>query len=116
MARGGDRRIRMGFQQSRHVPHQRRIQQRFVALHVHHDLVIREPQRHGRLGQPIGPRRVIGARHAGKQSLRGNGIVDARVVGRNHDARRAARKRALRDPHDHRLAGDVGERLAGQPR
>jgi hypothetical protein len=38
------------------------------------------------------------------------------VVGGDHDARRALLHRALGDPHDHRLAGDVGERLARQPR
>ena len=40
----------------------------------------------------------------------------ALVVGGHHDARRAALQRALGHPHDHRLARDVGERLARQPR
>ena len=47
---------------------------------------------------------------------RGDGLLHTRVVGGDDHARRAALHRALRNPHHHRLAGDVGQRLARQAR
>ena len=48
--------------------------------------------------------------------LRLDGGLDPRVVGRHDDARRAGLHGALRDPHHHRLAGDIRQRLAGKAR
>ncbi len=98
------------------LPDQRGVEQRLVALHVDDDLVVGEAQQLRGLGQAVGARRVIGARHARRDAVRDDRIAHALVVGGDDDARRAACQRALGHAHDHRLAGDVGQRLARQAR
>src|SRR5258706_8147157 len=55
---------------------------------------------------------MVGARHHGLKAGPLDGLRDVAVIRGHIDALRAAFARALCDPHDHRLASDVGERLA----
>ena len=116
MARGGHRRIGALGEQARDALHQRRIEQRLVALDIHDDLVVREVEQRSRLGETIGARRVVRARHDSVESMCDDGVEDPRIVGRDDDAPRTARPRLLGDPDDHRPPADVGERLRRQPR
>ena len=69
-----------------------------------------------RLEDAVGAGGMVGARHHGVAADRLDGLDDPRLVGRDHDGAEAGLHGAAPDMHDHRLALDVGERLAGQPR
>ena len=109
-------RIGPRYEECRHVPDQRRIEQRLVALHIDHDFVVREAEPNRGFGEAIGARRVIGARHACRMAVRDDGVAHPYVVRRDNDTRCAAFARAFRDAHDHRLARDIGEGLAREAR
>ncbi len=116
MAGGRDRRVGMRLEQRGHRAHQRRLEQRLVALHVDDDLVVGQAQRAAASASrsvPVGwSARVMQRGHA----VRGDGVATrASSVATTTRAAPLA-LRALGDAHDHRLAGDVGERLAGQAR
>ena len=68
-----------------------------------------------RLEDAVGAGRVVGPRHhrpaAGLFHSRGDGLV----VGGHHDPAEPAASARRQHMHDHRLAGDIGQRLAGQP-
>jgi len=115
MACGGHRRVGTRCEQRGHAANEGRLEQRLVTLHVHDDLVVGQAEQRGRLRQPVGAREVLGPREAHGNARGRHGGVHAIVVGRHHDAGGAALHRTLRYAHDHRLAGDVGQRLARQP-
>ena len=116
MAGGGDRGLAV---RRRAVRRRARISagvdQRLVALHVDDD------RRRRQAAAALRPRRCGRCRSDDRRaSCRPrchalDGVRDARSSVATTTLRRAARARALGDPHDHRLAADVGERLAGQP-
>jgi len=93
------------------------LEQRFVALHIDHDGVVAEAQHARGLGQSIGAGCVIGAREDGFDAVSCDDVDDALVVGRDHDPCRTplARARSATRNH-HRLAADIGQGLAGEPR
>ena len=67
--------------------------------------------------EAVRPRRMIAARHDGLASVRKDNGLDALVVRRDDRRRRAPRLfRAVVDATDHRLPGDVLERLAREAR
>ncbi len=57
---------------------------------------------------------MVRARHCGAPARRPHRVGDALVVGRDHDRPDVGLDRAPPDMDDHRLAADVGERLARQ--
>ena len=59
---------------------------------------------------------MVGVGKDGVESMLLRCRTDALIVGRDDDPIRAARLRALGDTDDKRLAGDVHQRLARQPR
>src|SRR6185436_7151933 len=108
----GHARLRFFAEQISNLRDQARGNQRLVALHVHYDLVVPELELARRLREAIGARRMIRARHDRAMPMRLDDIEDALVVGRDVHAGGAALRRALAHVHHHRLAGEVGERLA----
>ena len=116
VAGGGNGRVRIRGEQIRHGANQRGRQQRLVALDVDDDGIVGQAELPCGLGQTIRAGRMIGRGEAGRDAVRLDGGLDPRIVGRDDDARRAGRHRALGDAHHHRLAGDVRQRLAGKAR
>jgi hypothetical protein len=116
MARRRDRRVAALLEELGHAIHERGIEEGLVALHVDDDVAVGEPQACGGLGEPVGAGRMVLARHADLDAMALARIAHHRVVGGDHDAGGRALHRTLGHPHDHRLARDVGERLARQPR
>src|SRR5690606_4662659 len=87
-----------------------------VALEVHHEVIVGEPEAIDDLREAIAPRLVIGPRHEALDPRGADEVVDALVVGRHDDARGAGLDRPLRRVEDHRLARDLAEGLAGEAR
>jgi hypothetical protein len=112
-AHGG---LRLRGQFGGHGVDQRRLDEGFVALHVHDDRVVRQREPGAGLGEAIAAARVVGAREQRVDAVRGAGIDDARMVCGDDDARGAGGLGALCHAHHHRHAADVGERLVGQAR
>ena len=101
---------------ARHLAHQHRIDERLVALEVHHDLVGREAEEGDRFGQPVGSGGMVGGGGADLPAERGRGVRDLLVVGGDHDVVGPAFARALGGPRHQWLPPHVGEHLARQPR
>ena len=116
MAGRGDGRVGLRCKQRGHATDQRRIEQRFVALDIDHDFVVRQTKLVGGFRETIGAGRVIGARHARGNAMGRNGITYAHIVRGHDDARCAGLARAFRNTHNHRFARDIGERLAREAR
>ena len=95
---------------------QRWREQRLVALHVDDDRVVGEPELAGSLREAVGAGRMIGARDAARDPVSFDRRADALVVGSDDHALGAGAFRETRDANHHRIAGDVRQRLAGQPR
>jgi hypothetical protein len=114
-ARGRDRRRGALGERMREAADEIGRDQRLVALDVDDQLVVGQGERLGRLREAVGARGMVGAGHDGIAAVRARRGGDALVVGRDPHRGRAALPRALGDAHHHRLAGDVGERLARQP-
>ena len=68
-----------------------------------------------RLENPVGSGRMIGARHDGLAAMGRHGDGDVGRVGGDRDAADSGRLRPAQHMDDHRQAGDVQQRLAGQP-
>ena len=85
-----------------------------VALQVNHDVAVLQLQPLRRLGQPVGARNMVGARHERRVAGGAHRRRDALVVGGHMHRRRPALRRALAHPHHHRPAAEVGQRLAGK--
>ena len=58
---------------------------------------------------------MVGPRHDGAAAGLFHSRGDLGRIGRDHDRADAGGLRAAQHVHDHRLAGDIGERLARQP-
>ncbi len=111
MARGGDRRpFRVG-EQGRNRADQPRLDERLVALDVDDDGLRLEPETLGDLGDPVGAGGMIAARHHSLEPRPLDGVRDIAMIGRDIYPVGAALACALRDPHDHRLAAEIGERF-----
>lgn len=96
-------------------PDQRRLDQWFIALHVHDDPVARIAPACDDLGDAIRARRVIFPGHYGGKPVTRDGFRNFVVVSGDQDLRCAACPRALCDTHDHRLAAQISERFAREP-
>ena len=94
---------------------ERRVDQRFVALHVHDGVVAIEPQDLARLRQPVAARCVVLPRQHSFDSVRLACIYDRYMVG-GDNALRLRPGRLLRHAHDHRQARDIGQGLVRQAR
>ena len=68
-----------------------------------------------RLEHAVGAARVIGPRHQGLTAGEQDRVAHRLGVGGNHHRPAIGLDRAAPDMHDHRLAGDIGERLVGEP-
>ena len=69
-----------------------------------------------RLEDAVGAGRVVGAGHARRSPpARSHRLDDLGLVGRDHDRAEPGLHGAAPDMDDHRLAVDVGQRLARQP-
>ena len=87
-----------------------RIDQRFIALHIHDDIAVQRP---GDLGDAVGARRVVRRGHDRFSPECGNRVHDAVVVSRHDDPVDQLRSfGALIDPLDHGFVLDQGERLS----
>jgi hypothetical protein len=95
---------------------QLRLEQRLVALNVDDDGLVVEPKLLRGFREAIGSGRMRASGHQNIDAVIGNRRPDALVVGGDDDARRTAGTRALGNPHDHRLAGDIQQRLARETR
>ena len=88
-----------------------------VALHVDDDS---RPRRRvealQRLEDPVGAGLMVGARHHRLEAVLTYRIEHACRIRRHDDAPKAAFAGTGRDMDDHRPAGDIGQRLARQPR
>ena len=94
------------------LANQIRLHEGFIALQVDHEGVIRPIQRVRHLGDALGPAAVVLASHDGGHGEIGHRPGDAGIIGRNVNL--AARlQRPFADMDNHRLAGDVQQRLAG---
>ena len=91
----------------------RRIEQRFVALHVDDDVA---GQLGGELGQPVGAAEMIGTRQAGDAAEALDGVDDPLVVGGDDHRVDVGLRGPTVDVLDHRTAGDVSERFSGESR
>jgi hypothetical protein len=112
-AHRGHRERRIVREWAHHVLDRGRIDERLVALHVHHD-VARQLARH--LGDAIGARAMPGGRHPDVPAVTRDRSGNALVVGRHdHRVQPAGLPDALVDANDHRLAAEVGQGLAGKP-
>jgi hypothetical protein len=69
----------------------------------------------GDLGNAIRSAGMIDARHHSTEAMPFDSGTHILVIGRDKNFRRAALRRALRNPHHHGLAGYIGQRLAGKP-
>jgi hypothetical protein len=92
----------------------RGIDQGLVALHVDHRRVVAPAGQLDHLGQAIGAAGVIGPRQQDPQTMPLGGGQHVRVVGGHQDLVGSGQQGALGDAHDHRLAAEVEQRLAGR--
>ena len=93
---------------------QRGRNHRLIALHVHNNLVFRQPQQLHRFGKARAAALVGAAgKHAG-DVVRSAGSLNIGVVSGNDDAAGVALLGALGNAHNHRLAVDVGKGFVGQ--
>ena len=89
---------------------------RQVALHVDHDVdAVLGVERLQRLVDAVGAGGVVGPRHHGAAAGLFHRRRDRLGIGRHHRLADLGGLRAAQHMHDHRLAGDIGQRLAGQP-
>src|SRR5690606_10824320 len=85
---GGNGGIGAGGKQVGHGIDDVRVDERFVALHIHHDGVIGQAQQGSGLGEAVGAGGVVGSREQGLEAMCLNGSCDGVVVGGHHHARR----------------------------
>ena len=93
-----------------------RFDQRLVALHIDDDRIAMPAKLLDDLGQPIGAGRMVAARHQRGDFVRLGGGPNFRMVGRHPDFFRSRQPGAFGDPHDHRLAAKIEQRLGRQAR
>ncbi len=92
-----------------------RLDRRQITLHVDDELrFAARIDRLQRLEDAVGAGAVVRARHRRLVAGLAHGLGDVRSVGRHHHAAEPARGGSFGYVHDHRTAGDVGERLARQ--
>ena len=103
-------------QELRDIANQRRHDEGLVALHVDDDVLVAQAELLRGLGEAIGSGSVIRARHHHGEAVLADGGGDALVVGGHVHRDRAALLCALADPHHHRLAREIGERLPRKTR
>lgn len=121
VTRGGYRRLRRIRKHRRDGADQTRLDERFIALDVYNQTFRCERETLHDLGDPIGARGMIGARHHGLESGLFHRPRDIAMVGGDVDLASAAFARTLGDTHDHGLSPQVGKRLSrktagGKPR
>ncbi|MNL37960.1 hypothetical protein D3C87_1601390 [compost metagenome] len=95
---------------------QRGVDQRLVALHVDDDRVTVESELFAGFGQPVGAAGVVLAGEQRLDAVRLAGVDDGSVIAGHHHAKGAGLAGTLRHAHDHRQAGDVGQRFVGKSR
>jgi hypothetical protein len=93
-----------------------RGRERFVALQVDDDRVVRPAKLRRDFGQTVAARSVIGARHRHAHAAAGERRFDARIVGGDDHLARTRGERAPRDMQHHRLASDRQQRFSRQAR
>ena len=89
-----------------------RIDQRLVSLHVDDHVAL---EGGGDLGQSVGPCQMVGARQSDLSAESADSCRNAKIIGRDDDARHSLR--SLDAPvHvlDHRAAVQIGERFSGE--
>ena len=129
-------------QQLGHGVGQGGVHQRLIALHVDHNRVVRQAQNVAGLGQAVAAAGVVGAGQHRFNAVRLAGSNDLGAVACHYHAghgewllahlsgsahlrvpawvgvgvRARAHVHALRYPHNHGQASNIGQRLVGQPR
>ena len=115
LAQGGHAALRVGGQVLRHLVDHGGRDQRLVALHIDHDVVVGQAQLLGHFLQPVRAGGMIGAGHH-HLALVAHGVADALVVGGHQHPRGAAFSAAFRHPGHHRPAGQIRQRFSRQAR
>ncbi len=92
------------------------VERRQVALQINHGakLAGRIVCEH-RLEHPVGPARMVRARHQRLAARLQNGVAHGLRVGRHQHRAAIGLNRAPPDMHDHRLPADIGQGLVGEP-
>ncbi|MGF6790849.1 hypothetical protein OKW27_005186 [Paraburkholderia sp. 35.1] len=111
-----DRAVARRCQMRGDAAHERRVDQRLVALHVDDDRVVAPAETRRHFRETVGARRMVGAREYRVEAVVSRRVEHFLRVRRDQHLLRARFARALRDAHDHRFAADVRERLVGQTR
>ena len=95
---------------------QGRFERRQVTLQINHcaKLAGRIVGEHG-LEHPIGPARMVRARHQRFAAGAQNRVPHSLRVGRHQHGPAIGLNRAPPDMHDHRLPADIGEGFVGKP-
>jgi hypothetical protein len=101
---------------ARRLDDELRFDQRFVALHIDDDGVAGPATLLHHLGQPVGTRRMVAARHQRGHSCASAAAPDFRMIGRHPDLFGTRQARAFGDTHHHRLAAEIEQRLGRQAR
>ena len=114
MAGCGDRTFGMGVQVFGNGMYQRGRNQRLIALHIHHDGVIRPASLFNHLGDTIRAAGMAVLGQAGLESMLMHYVGDCVMVGGDPYLLRAALCSLFGDPDHHGFAGDQQQRLAGQ--
>jgi hypothetical protein len=95
--------------------YQRGRDQRFIALHIDHDGLVRPIALLDNFRDAIGAAGVGLFGQTGLEAVFMHSIGDRMVVGCDPDLLRAALRRLLRNPDHHRFTGDRQQRFAVQP-
>jgi hypothetical protein len=102
-------------QLGRRLGDQQRVNQRLVALHIDHDRCRHSSRwQLDHLGQAIGAAGVIGTGQQGAQAVALGRGQHFRMVGGHQHLVGARQQRPLGDAHDHRLAAEIEQGLAGK--
>ena len=100
----------------RDTAYQPGLDQRLVTLHIDDDALDRIAALRGDFGDAVGAGSMVVARQQRLMAMTSDSGSDVMVVGSDDDFGRAAGACPVGDVHHHRLAGDVEQRLARQPR
>jgi hypothetical protein len=110
----GNRRRGVIGQRLCHPPHDGRVDQRLVALHIDDDFVVTPAQGIDDFAEAIRAGRMIRTGQQHIPARRFDGITHTFMIGRNPDFGGPRRQGPFHDPHHHGLAGYVRQRLGGQ--
>lgn len=113
MRHGGDVRPAAG-QLAHGGKDHRRIDQRFVTLHIDDDRVVAPATLGDHFGQAVGTARMIAARHQRRHFVRLAGSADFGMIGGDPDFLGARLAGPFGNPHDHRPPAEIKQRLGWQ--